>query len=345
MEVNVYEVARQAGVSPATVSRVINRPELVAVPTRLKVQAVMQALGFVPNASAQALRRGRSQLIGALIPHISYSVFADFTDAVQKVFTAVGYNVMLGVHHFNPKDELRQARSLVQAGVEGLLIVGYEHDPELFETLAQKKVTYICTDVHQSNATHPSVGYDNYSAGQKIAAHLLALGHRRFAVITGNTQKNDRMAARLAGFRAQLNQAGQSINDSMVIEGDYTLADGRRGLMQLLANKSNENTDPISAIMCGNDVIALGVLLEARARGIDVPAQLSVVGFDNLEWAKEFSPALTTMSVPLSEMGTLAARALLSRIQGGSCDHALELPLELVVRETTGPVARSGTFK
>jgi LacI family transcriptional regulator len=337
MEVNVYEVARQAGVSPATVSRVVNRPELVAVATRTKVQEVMLSLGFVPNASAQALRRGRSQLIGALIPHISYSVFADFTDAVQKIFAEVGYNVMLGVHHFNPKDELRQARSLVQAGIEGLLIVGYEHDPALFEALAQKKVSYICTDVHQPDSVHPSVGYDNYGAGQKISEHLLALGHRRFGVITGDTLKNDRMAARLAGFRASLNEAGVVLDNRAVIEGDYTLAEGRRGFASLVALGTSPGHEPITGIMCGNDVIALGVLLEAQARGIHVPGQLSVVGFDNLEWAKEFSPALTTMSVPLAEMGTQAARTLLSKIQGGSPRHALDLPLELVERQTTGP--------
>ncbi len=337
MEVNVYEVARRAGVSPATVSRVVNRPELVAGATRLKVQEVMETLGFVPNASAQALRRGRSQLIGALIPHISYSVFADFTDAVQKVFTAAGYNVMLGVHHFNPIDELRQARSLVQAGIEGLLLVGYEHDPALFEALTQKKVTYICTDVHQPASPHPSVGYDNFGAGQKIAQHLLGLGHRCFGVVTGNTQKNDRMAARLAGFRAGLQEAGLGLSENAIIEGDYSLADGRLGLAKLMGQHTVDNDQRVSAIMCGNDVIALGVLLEAQKRGISIPKELSVVGFDNLEWAKEFSPALTTMSVPLAEMGTQAARVLLSRIQGGAAEHAIELPLELVVRETTGP--------
>jgi LacI family transcriptional regulator len=336
MEVNVYEVARQAGVSPATVSRVINRPELVAVATRTKVQEVMLALGFVPNASAQALRRGRSQLIGALIPHISYSVFADFTQAVQKVCTDAGYNVMLGVHHFNPKDELRQATSLVQAGIEGLLIVGYEHDPALFEVLAQKKVAYICTDVHRPESTHPSVGYDNFHAGEKIAEHLIALGHQRLGVVTGDTQKNDRMAARLAGFKAALNKAGIHLNPKAVFEGDYTLADGRQGLAQILSLGSSSANNAVTGIMCGNDVIALGVLLEAQKRGIAIPTSLSVVGFDNLEWAKEFSPALTTMSVPLAQMGTLAARALLAQIQGGSTSHAVSLPLGLVVRETTG---------
>lgn len=336
MEVNVYEVARQAGVSPATVSRVVNRPELVAVATRTKVQEVMLALGFVPNASAQALRRGRSQLIGALIPHISYSVFADFTDAVQKIFAEVGYHLMLGVHHFNPKDELRQARSLVQAGIEGLLIVGYEHDPALFELLAQKKVSYICTDVHEPDSVHPSVGYDNYSAGQKIAEHLLALGHRRFGVVTGDTQKNDRMAARLAGFRTTLNKAGIELNSDAVIEGDYSLAEGRQGFARLIALGLGQGSSPITGIMCGNDVIALGVLLECQTRGIHVPAQVSVVGFDNLEWAKEFSPALTTMLVPLADMGSQAARALLSKIQGGTPNHSLSLPLNLVKRETTG---------
>jgi LacI family transcriptional regulator len=327
--VDVYEVARRAGVSPATVSRVANQPHLVADATKARVHVVMQALHYVPNVSARALSRGRTHLVGALIPHLGYSVFADYMDAVQRTCADAGYSLVIGVHHFDPRDELRQAQNLTQVGVDGLLLVGFRHAPALFELLAQRNLSYLCTSVFDPNSAHPNVGYDNYQAGVQIAEHLLVLGHTRFAVVTGYTRKNDRMAARLSGFRATLNARGIALPREAVFEGDYSIGEGRRGFDSVY-----ERAAP-TALMCGNDVIALGALMAAQARGLEVPRELSLVGFDDIEWTEHFSPALTTMRVPSAAMGREAARSLLARVEGRAAPHAVQIPLQLIERGTT----------
>ncbi len=332
---SLIEVARRAGVSPATVSRVFNRPELVTDDTRARVRAAVDALQFVPNQSARSLSRGRSHVMAALIPHISYSIFADYIDAAQQVCTAAGYNLVMGTYHFDADEELRLARNFVATGVDAMILVGYRHDPALFELLHARGVHYVCTDVYDPKSRHPCVGYDNRGAGRRIAEHLLALGHERFAVVTGSTGKNDRMAIRLAGFNAALRKKGLKLAPGALFEGRYTLADGRRGFAQVHAA-----VQP-TAVMCGNDVIAIGALLEARDRKLKVPQHLSIVGFDNLEWAAEFSPSLTTMNVPCTDMGGEAARTLLQRIDGHTQQHAIELPLTLIERETTAPPPRT----
>jgi LacI family transcriptional regulator len=349
---SVYDVARRARVSAATVSRVINHPALVAERTRTRVHQAMAALEYRPNASAQALSRGRTRVLGALVPHLAHSVFAEVIDAMQKECASVGYSLVVGAHHFDAADELRQAEHLVHAGIDGLMLVGFKHAAALFELLHKRGVAYLCSDVLDAASPHPHVGYDNEAAGARVAEFLIGLGHRRLAVITGHTRKNDRMAARLAGFRAVLRKHGLALERDALFQGDYTLADGRRGLAAVLPGRP-------SALMCGNDVIALGVLLEAQARKLHVPRQLSVVGFDNLEWAEQFSPALTTMRVPLTELGRQAARGLLARVQGRvqgraqarapartqgraparvpsqEAPHSIDVGLELIERGTT----------
>ncbi len=322
------QVARLAAVSPATVSRALNRPELVAAATLSRVRAAVDKLQFVRHAGARALSSGRSHVIGALIPHIGYSVFAELMDAVQQQCTQAGYNLVIGIYHFDAEDELRQARQLVNSGVDALMLVGFRHHPELFELLAARGVHYVCTDVFDPKSPHPSVGYDNRGIGRRVAAYLLGLGHREFAVVTGDTRRNDRMATRLAGFKAELRRNGLALAEGALFEGDYTLADGRAGFAQVIG------TNP-TAVVCGNDVIAVGALLEARDRGIAVPRQLSMIGFDNLEWASEYSPALTTVNVPCTTMGVQAAQALLARIEGGVSPPAVEITLDIIVRATT----------
>jgi LacI family transcriptional regulator len=329
------QVAALAGVSPATVSRALNRPELLSVATLSRVRAAVDRLQFVPHSGARALSSGRSRVIGALIPHIGYSVFAELMDAVQQQCTQAGYNLVIGIHHFDAEDELRQARQLVNSGVDALMLVGFRHHPDLFELLAARGVHYVCTDVFDPKSPHPSVGYDNRGIGRRIAAHLLGLGHREFAVVTGDTRRNDRMALRLAGFKAELRRHGVGLAEDALFEGDYTLADGRAGFAQVIA------TNP-TAVVCGNDVIAVGALLEARDRGIAVPRQLSMIGFDNLEWASEYSPALTTVNVPCTSMGVHAAQALLARIAGLPVPHAVEIELDIVVRASTAAPREAG---
>lgn len=323
------QVAALAGVSPATVSRVLNRPTLVASATQARVRAAVETLQFVPHPGARALARGRSYVIGALIPHIGYSIFAELMEALQTECHAAGYSVVMSVYYFDPAEELRQARHLVNSGVDAIMLVGFRHAPALFELLQAHKVHYVCTDMFDPTAPHPSVGYDNRVIGRQIGEFLIDLGHRRFAVVTGDTRRNDRMALRLTGLRQALRARGLSLTDSALAQGDYSLRAGRQGFARVF-----DVVQP-TAVVCGNDVIAVGALLEARDRGIRVPQDVSIVGFDNLEWATEYSPSLTTVNVPCAAMGRAAAHALLARVEGRAAAQAIETPLALIVREST----------
>jgi LacI family transcriptional regulator len=331
------QVASTAGVSAATVSRALNHPQLLSPATLAHVRATMAALDFSPDPRARALSSGRSRLIGALIPTIGHSIFEHYMQAVQDECSDADYTLVLGVYRFDPKQELRQVQRLVDAGIEGFLLVGFNHEARLFETMASRQLAYVCTSVYDPKSVHPNVGYDNFNAGQRLVEHLVDLGHRQFGLITGNTQKNDRMAQRLAGIRAALAAQGLALPSKAIFEGDYTLVDGRAGFRHVL--KDHQPT----ALICGNDVIALGVLQQARDDGMDVPGDVSVVGFDGLAWAGQFSPALTTMQVPMAQMGRVAAQAIIARVEGKPSVHAQEIAVQLIKRETTAapPVPKS----
>ena len=324
------EVAESAGVSTATVSRALNHPELVAPATLKRVEEAVAALAYVPNPAARALSHGRSRLIGALIPTIGYSIYAHYMEAVQSACSAAGYTLVLGVYQFDAQEEANQARRLVDAGVEGLLLVGFNHERALFDAIASRNLPYVCTSVHQSRSVHPNVGYDNFKAGKQIAQYLLSLGHRRFGVITGDTGKNDRMAQRLVGIRAALRSHGLDLTSDAVHEGGYSLVDGRVGFTRIFGGLQP------TALVCGNDVIALGALQQARDDGVAVPDDVSIIGFDGLDWVAQFSPALTTISVPMTRMGERAAAVLIARIQGQAAPHSVDIPFELLERATCG---------
>lgn len=330
------EVADLAGVSPATVSRVFNHPHLVAESTQERVRKAVIQLGFVPNSAARALSRGRTRLIGALIPTIGYSIYADYMESVQESCGAADYSLVMGVYQFNADKELEQARRLVDAGVEGLLLVGFKHDPQLFELIAVRRIPYVCTSVHNARSPHPNVGYDNVGAGKKVVDCLLQLGHRKFGVVTGFTETNDRMAMRLTGIRSALRKAGLDLPASAVYEGDYSLIAGREGFRQV------HGAHHPTAVICGNDVIALGAIQGAGDAGLRVPTDVSVIGFDGLEWVNQFSPALTTVRVPMDEMGDRAARALIARIEGEPVPHAVQVPVQLIENQSSGAASGLG---
>jgi LacI family transcriptional regulator len=323
------QVAAHAGVSVATASRALNHPALLAPKTLERVRLAIEALDFVRNPSALALSHGRSRLIGALIPTIDYSIFANYMQAMQDACTNADYTLVLSVYRFDAQEELRQAQRLVSAGVEGLLLVGFNHDARLFDAIGSRKVAYVCTSVYDARSVHPNVGYDNFGAGKRIAEHLLSLGHKKIGVITGATHSNDRMAQRLAGIRFALLKKKLSLPEKALYEGEYTMVAGREGFQRVF-----QAYQP-SALICGNDVIGLGALQQALTQGLSVPRDLSIFGFDGLDWTAQFSPALTTMQVPMERMGQLAARSLIARIEGRSTAHAVKIPILMALRETT----------
>ena len=331
----VEAVAAAAGVSTATVSRVLNTPQAVREALRKRVEAAVAQLGYVPHAGARAMMLRRTGTIGAVLPTVDNAIFATAVDALQRRFSEAGLQLLIATSDSDPDAEMRQAMNLVARGADALALCGAGQRPELLEFLRQRGLP--CVQVMTLAAESPlvSVGFDNARAMTQAVRYLLDLGHRRIAMLAGVTRDNDRAAARVAGVRAALLDAGLALPAQRLVERKYGLAAARDGLRELMAPRVKP-----TAIVCGNDVLAFGALLEAQRMGIAVPQALSIVGFDDLELAHHVQPALTTVRVPAEAMWRTAADRLIAALRGEAVPHATEIDVALVVRESTGPVPR-----
>ena len=326
------DVARLAGVSTATVSRALNRPQLVSGRLRRGIEEAIETLGYVPHGAARALAGRRSHTMGAIIPTIDNAIFARGIQALQNTLFARGFTLLLASSDYDLDRELRAARRLVERGVDGVLLVGDVHRPALFTLLRDRHVPYVETWVHVSDADHPCIGFDNRAATSRVVDYLVNLGHRRIAMIAGITRDNDRARERVEGARDALAAHGLHLPPEWLLERPYEVSDGRAAMAELMGI-----AQPPTAVVCGNDVLALGAIFECGSRGIAVPAQVSITGFDDLDIAAQVNPALTTMRVPSEEMGRSAARYLLDCLDNRQPPVRTRLEVNLVERATTGP--------
>ncbi len=330
--IKLSDVARDAGVSPATVSRAIAQPDLLSAETLARVRASAQRLGYLPDGAARALASGRSMTIGAIVPTLDSAIFARALQSMQATLAQSDYLLLVASHESIAAAETQAVRALLGRGVDGLMLVGAERAPETTALLKGAGVPVVLTWC--SDGYFPSVTIDNALAGRLAARHLIALGHRRIGMITGHLQFNDRQRARLAGARAALEEAGLSLPDHLTTEQALTLAGGRAGCATLL-----ELEDRPTALIGGVDLFAIGCIGEAHARGMDVPRDLSVVGIDGLDMSAHVSPSLTTVHVPTGRIGQLAARTLMALVRQEPIDRDMRLPVELIVRRSAGACA------
>ena len=335
--VSIHRVAREAGVSIATVSRALNMPDKVSEHTRERVQQAIDALNYVPSGTARALITRSTQLVGAVIPHIAHSIYATFIESAQARLREQGYHLILSLAGYDRADELAEIRHLVTAGVEALLIAGHQHEPEIFDLLDAKHIPFVATSVYDPGHTCPCVGYDNVDLAVQITRHLLDLGHERIATVTGHCSIIDRFAQRVDGIRLALEERGLTLPDDWVVQRNVEIAAAQDGLRYLMA----KTTKP-TAIIGGNDIMALGVMMEAEKFGLTIPDDLSVTGFDDLDWAKHAKPSLTTIQIDVVQLGVCAADYLLARLRGEPVAHATRIETKLVVRDSTGPYRPSG---
>lgn len=330
--VTLIDVARAAKVSIATVSRALSFPEKVSRETLARIERSIEALGYVANGSARALASRRSRTIGALIPSLDNPSFATTVHALQRALGQAGYAVLLACHEFDPAAERRLAHKLIERGVDGLVLLGTEHERGLYELIERFRLPYVLTWALEHDGDHPCVGFDNRAAGARLAEHLLALGHREFAMISGTLANNERARERAFGVREALRRRGLELGPGRFVEVSYTLQSGRAGLARVI-----ERSPRPTSVICGNDLLAIGAIAECHARGLDVPRDVSVTGFDDMEIAAMLSPGLTTVHFPVQELGELAAQQILGAIAGEAVAPRLELPVRLVVRGTTAP--------
>lgn len=329
--VGLREVAAAAGVSTATVSRVLNRPETVSEALRTRVTAMIDRLGWVPNAAARALSSNRTGAIGAVFPALVGDL-ARAIDAMQDVLGARNHLLLLARSQYDADLEFSQARKLVERGVDGLILVGCTRAPAYEQFLARVEVPFVNSFVYDEAAQGPCVGPDNARAMAEVVDYLVALGHSRFALISHSMRNNDRATARRDGVRAALLRHGLAIPPHLVLEGQWSIAHGRRLFRQVLA------ADPRpTALLFGNSLLAVGAVLEAAAMGVRVPGEISIVGHDDTEFMSELPLPVSTVRVAAEEVGSTAADLILDMVEGKAGVTGRRIASELVIRATTGP--------
>jgi LacI family transcriptional regulator len=273
--------------------------------------------------------------MGALIPTLENPVFAKATQALQSRLNERGYKLLLASTECDPALEYSQLESLIAHGVDGVMLVGASHQRKVQRLLLSKRIPFVNTWVYSASPKAPCIGFDNKLAMMRVVGLLYDLGHRRFAMIAGLTAHNDRALDRVAGVREALEARGLSLPNESLVTRPYTYADGRSALSLLLQHREGP-----TAVICGNDILALGALFEARARGISVPESLSITGFDDLELSSHTAPALTTVRVPARQIGLQAADCLIALRSDEPILANQKLDAALIVRGTTGPAPR-----
>lgn len=328
----LHDVAQLCGFSTATISRCLNAPDQVSEKTRDAVMAAIEELGYSPNFGARAMAAQRTHTIGAIIPTMENAIFARGIQAFQEELGAHGYNLMVASSSYRADLEARQIRTLVARGADALLLIGHDRDPDIYRFLEAQKVPALVTWAFDGARDRPSIGFDNRAAMANIAHEVLRLGHKRLGVISADTATNDRASARIAGIRDAVAQVGLPEDAVLVVEVPYSIERGADAFETLMAR-----TPRPTAVLCGNDVLAVGAVGRAREMGLDVPGDVSITGFDDIELAQVTYPKLATVHVPHAEMGRKAAQALIATLEDNTPLEAVELHADLRLRGSLGP--------
>ena len=330
--VTVLQVAAMAGVSVATVSRVLNRPEAVRESLRDKVLNAISKLNYVPHGAARALASRRTKTIGAVVPTLDNGTFAQCLEALQSRINQAGYVLLVATSEYDLARESEEVRALLERGIDGLMLVGADHELSVYARLQLKGVPLVLTWALESPFGHGCVGFDNTELARQLADYLVDLGHRHFGIIAGITRHNDRAAGRLTGYKEALAKRGIDLNEVPIFERRYSINDGRAALRMLMSVKPRP-----TAVLCGNDILAIGALTECAATGLHVPRDISIAGYDDNEMSACVTPSLTTVRVKPHMMGQCAAEYLIARLSGGKTAEIVDVHAELVLRQSTAP--------
>ena len=241
--------------------------------------------------------------------------------------------MLLASHDYDEAEELAAVRRLIERGVDGLVLVGLRHARALFELLENAGQPYELTWSIDPSGEHFCVGVDHRQAAAELTQYLLSLGHREFAVIAGELETNDRAFDRMQGVRDALAAAGMQLSEQRVVQASFAISSGRQSLATLL-----DRAPGFTAVVCANDVLAIGAMQECTARQLRVPTDMSVVGFDDIEMASAVLPALTTVRMPSADIGRAAAARLLARLAGEPVARCEQLPTLLITRASTARV-------
>ncbi|RIA47258.1 LacI family DNA-binding transcriptional regulator [Dichotomicrobium thermohalophilum] len=327
----LQDVARAARVSTATVSRVLNTPGQVRVETRARVEAAIARLGYLPHFGGRALALNRTNTVGVVIPTMANAIFARGLQALQETLAEAEINLLIATSGYDVAREAEQIRTLLSRSVDGIVLIGEARPRESYDLLNSHGTPFVILWTWRADSPYICVGFDNRAAARAMAEHVISAGHRRIAMISGLTESNDRAQLRLEGVRDALHLHGLALDGAHLAETPYGLDQGAEAAAHLLMLPQRP-----TAILCGNDVLAAGAIEGARRAGFVVPADVSIVGFDDVELARVAQPPLTTVHVPHRRMGHEGARVLLEMISDQGPGHSVELETEIVDRASLG---------
>ncbi|MHA7964668.1 LacI family DNA-binding transcriptional regulator [Paenibacillus sp. CAU 1782] len=334
MKATIYDIAKEAGVSIATVSKVINAKGKISQEKRSEIIAIMDRMNYQPSVIASALTGKHTYTLGLLIPDIANPFFAEVARAVEQRGHELGYSVIIcGTD--NRHERIEQYISVLgQKQVDGIIIGTGVGDTSVLRDNAWKTPTVMIGREAYSGAKAHTVVSDDWQGGRDAAEHLLELGHRRLAVLSESLDISS-SRERLRGFRERLSEEGIELRDDRVRQCKYRVEDGRRQARELLAQDERP-----TALFCCNDLLAIGALQAAKEAGIPIPQQLSVVSFDNTILASVTDPPLTSVAQPVEKLGAAAVELLLAEFRERQVQtQRISLPTELIVRASTAAPA------
>jgi LacI family gluconate utilization system Gnt-I transcriptional repressor len=331
------DVALKAGVSSVTVSRVLRRPEMVSRELRARVEAAVNELAYVPNRAASALASARTRMIGAVISSLTNGVFADYLRALHDVFLPEDFQVLVLNSRYSPDEEERAIATLIGQHPEALILAGVDQTPHARRLLERSGVPVVQTMELTDNPIDINIGLSQRAAGFAATRYLIDLGHRRIGVIAARLDARSRNRAE--GYRRAMDEAGLRTDGLMA----STSARSSVGLGAELLRELLRTSDGVEAVFCCNDDLALGVLFECDRLGIAVPEQLSIIGFNDLEFAASAFPSLTSVATPRYEMARRSAEIVLEIIRGsGKRPASRRIDLGFEIRERQSTASRQG---
>jgi LacI family transcriptional regulator len=326
----IYEVSKLAGVSLATVSRVINKTAPVREATREKVEAAMKELGYRPNSVAQSLASNRSNSIGILVPELGGPFYAELLSRIENEFRRVGKHVIIAAGHSDEELERESIEFLRSRNCDALILHVEAVSDDYLRGLADSGCAFVLMNRLVEQLADRCINLDNLLGGYLATKHLLELGHRTIAYVSGPMWKRDAQE-RYQGHQRALQEFGVPFDSNLVFEGDYQETGGVKALQYFRSLDK-----PFTALVCANDEMASGAITTAHDLGMDLPTQLSVVGFDNVNFAHYTYPKLTTIDYPLGEIGHMAAQWVLKNVyQQPIKDIRAVFAPQLVIRDST----------
>ncbi len=326
--ITLRDVAKLAGVAPITASRVLNTPEQVSAEVRQKVLDAVQRTGYVPNRMAGGLASSRSRLIAAVVPSTVMSVFMPTIEALNDTLFDAGYQLMLGQSSYSAAREESLLEAIIGRRPDGIFLTGILR-PGLGRTrLMASGIPVVETWDLTPTPIDMLVGFSHADIGREVARFLMAKGRRRLALIRAEDERADRRATAFADTVARAGLAPVAVVN---VGASRSLQSGREALGQLLAQAPD-----VDAVFCSSDLLALGVLTEARVRGISIPDRMAIMGFGDVPFAADMAPALSTVHINGVEIGRLAARSLIDRAEGREvAQRVVDVGFSIVERETS----------